>query len=193
MYNSNTPYISVKYKKQDYLNIHLTNSSSSADFDTAIAIFSDRINGRFLDQIHFLLNDCNKNGFSVMALVCLLIETFAQFKNGLNDTSSTSAATYSDFLYYDLGCFPSQQVAKKFYTYIRCGILHQAQTKPKSGLTFGATNAVNWSNNFLMISVDRFVEAVDTYFFEYCNQLRDPSNSELRLNFIKKMNFICNR
>ena len=193
MYKNNTPYISLRYRKQDYLNINLTVDSADTDFEAAIDIFRDRITGRFLDQIHFLSTDCNKNGFAIMAIECLLIETLAQFRNGLDDTVGVSARVYSDFLYHDLGICPVRSLATRFYRNIRCGILHQAQTKPQRGLTFGGSTAMELHNDFLMVSVDRFVEAVDVYFSEYCSDLLDPANYELRINFIKKMNFICNR
>lgn len=46
------------------------------------------IRGRFLEQIQCMINDNNlmKDGFSIMALNCLLIETLLQFKYGLDQT-----------------------------------------------------------------------------------------------------------
>ena len=196
MYRNNTPYISAHYSKQDYINLHLSLNSDNETFERAIEIFTDRIRSRFIDQIHLLCNTNNGydiNGFSIMALECLLVETFAQFKHGLNDTKGVSRDVYSRFLYNDLNCFPSLTVAKKFYSDIRCGILHQAQTKPNSALTFNKADAIQWENNFLMVSVDRFADKMDTYFSEYCNQLRDINQVDLRTNFIRKMDFICHR
>ena len=82
MYKSNTPYVSVNYQKQDYQNLRLTLNSDDITFEKAIDIFIDRIEGRFFKQIDILSNDYNQNGFSIMALECLLIETFAQFLKG---------------------------------------------------------------------------------------------------------------
>ena len=41
-------FISPVYKKKDYLNLKLINDRDSAQWEKAIEIFSDRINGRFL-------------------------------------------------------------------------------------------------------------------------------------------------
>lgn len=193
MYNNNTPYISEHYTKMDYLNLHLSYNSNEATFDSAIRMFVDRIESRFTNQIHTLSSDCNLNGFSIMALECLLIETFAQFKNGLDDTQGASKAVYTAFLRNDLQCFASQNIANAFYSNIRCGILHQAQTKPGSGLTFGMSKAIDYRQGFLMVSVDRFIEEMDSYFAEYCRRLHNRSEVLLRQNFIQKMDFICHR
>ena len=44
-----------------------------------------------------------------------------------------------------------------------------------------------------MVSVDRFVEEMDTYFHNYCRDLQNPNNVLLRSNFIQKMDYICRR
>lgn len=193
MYKDNTPFVSVNFSKQDYLDLNLTLNSDDYTFDKAIDIFIDRIEGRFFKQIQILSDDYNQNGFSIMALECLLIETLAQFLKGLDDTHGASKREYVDFLINRLHCFPSLVAAEKFYSYIRCGILHQAQTKPNSGLTFGAKNAIEWRNNFLIVSVDTFTNEINSFFQSYCRNLKIRSNVDLRLNFIKKMDYICNR
>ena len=193
MYKSNTPYISFRYRTQDYLNLNLSINSDEATFRTAIDIFIDRIRSRFLDQIHILAVDCDKNGFAIMALECLLVETFAQFYEGIDDTKGVSGSKYADFLTNRLQCFPSRNAANRFYSGIRCGILHQAQSKPHSALTFNKQKAIEVVASVLMVSVDRFVEEMDTYFHNYCRDLRDPNNVLLRSKFIQKMDYICHR
>ena len=193
MYKSNTPYISFRYKTQDYLNLNLSTNSDEATFRVAVDIFIDRIRSRFLDQIHILATDCDRNGFSIMALECLLVETFAQFYDGIDDTVGVSRTKYVDFLTNNLHCFPSRTAAYRFYSDIRCGILHQAQSKPRSALTFNKTTAIDFANSFLMVSVDRFVEEMDAYFHNYCQDLQNPSKVLLRRNFIQKMDYICHR
>lgn len=193
MERDGTPYISPRYQKQDYLNLGLNIMSSDEDFDVAINIFIDRIEGRFLNQIHSLSNDYNQNGFAIMALECLLIETFAQFVSGRDDNEGVSRQEYTNFLVNKFSCFTSQNVANKFYSLIRCGILHQAQTKKQSALVYGKPFVVNWTDGFLRVSVDSFVYMMEQYFSEYCRDLRNPLNVSIRTNFITKMDFICNR
>ena len=193
MYNITTPYISPNFPTEEYLNLNLTINSDDETFEKAIKMFEDRIKGRFLEQINLLKNDCYKNGFSIMALECLLVETFAQFYMGLEDTIGVSQEKYVDFLMNRLTCFRTKTIANKFYSYIRCGILHQAQTKPRSGLTIKNQKTISYQNGFLLVSVDGFVSEMDNYFISYCESLKDCNQKELRENFIKKMDFICKR
>ena len=60
--------ISPNYNKDSYLNLNLTLQSSEADWNTAVAILKDRIEGRYINQIDLLSNDVNANGFTIMAL-----------------------------------------------------------------------------------------------------------------------------
>lgn len=129
MNKNNISYVSVRYTKKDYQKLRLTLNSDDITLEKAIKIFIDRIEGRFFEQIRTLSNDYNQNGFSIMALACLLIETFAQFIKGLDDTRGVSRQEYIDFLMNSLDCFPTKAAAESFYSCIRCGILHQAQTK----------------------------------------------------------------
>lgn len=127
------------------------------------------------------------------AKICQYHHASYNYQYGLDDTKGVSRGTYVDFLTNNLNCFPSRTAANRFYSDIRCGILHQAQSKPHSALTFNNTRAIEFNNSFLMVSVDGFVEEMNNYFLTYRIQLQDINNTFLRINFIKKMNFICNR
>ena len=58
--------ISPNYNKGSYLNLNLTLQSREFDWNAAVTIFTDRIEGRFLNQVDLLLNDVNANGFTIM-------------------------------------------------------------------------------------------------------------------------------
>ena len=52
----------------------------------ALEIFDDRIQGRFFEPINTLKGkDINQNGFAVMALDCLLVETLYQFYSSITE------------------------------------------------------------------------------------------------------------
>lgn len=188
MNKNNISYVSVRYTKKDYQKLRLTLNSDDITLEKAIKIFIDRIEGRFFEQIRTLSNDYNQNGFSIMALACLLIETFAQFIKGLDDTRGVSRQEYIDFLMNSLDCFPTKAAAESFYSCIRCGILHQAQTKKNSALTFDEKYVIEYRGNFLKVSVDNFTEKLCEFFHRYCQQLKEGGSDDnlLRSNFIKK-------
>lgn len=129
-----------------------------------------------------------------MALICLLIETFLQFYKGTDETPKNNRDEYSDFLCHHFpNVFVSKRMAKNFYSKIRCGILHSAQTKNDAILTYNKAYPAQIINGVLMVSIDKFSDMLKGYFNDYIENLRSGNNLPLRKNFIKKMNFICNK
>lgn len=205
-------YIARNIKSEDFQSLALSIDSKESVWKTAIDIFNARIEGRFFNQIRMLLgNGSNEiidmNGFAIMALECLLVETFAQFYYGLDSTQSYPSASnnrgrrnpwgskdcYIRFLKNEFAESFSDTTARDFYTLIRCGILHSAQTKPGSCLSCQTERTVWKENEMFFVSVVKLAEALYSYFDEYKKRLLDPLEQTLRENFIKKMNSICIR
>lgn len=189
-------YISVSYTRDNYVNLNLRMRSENTIWNSAIDMFIDRIEGRYINVIKRMLSDNTImiDGFPVMALDCLLIETLLQFRNGWDETQGPNKTQYSNFL---LSAFPSEfhnvrTLADKFYKNIRCGILHSAQTKNGSQLTFGKPFAINEINE-RQISVDvvKMTYRIFDYFYLYIDELFNENNDYLRYNFMCKMNYIC--
>ena len=182
---------------------------------------TDRFKERFFSTIHYLSIDFSnqgktiekieKNGFAIMALNCLLIDTFYQFKYGLKSSEELNPITndkgvgrhYKTFL---RDTFPelflqqppvgNKDLADLFYTDIRCGILHSAQTKGCSMLACegGKITQYIYKNNEVGIRVDvkQFSKRLEDYFFrEYLALLRN-GDITIRKAFIKKMRYVCN-
>lgn len=189
-------FISVKYKKSDYIDLNLRVISNEDDWNKAINIFKDRIEGRYLNVIDKMIidNSLIVDGFSIMAINCLLIETLLQFKNGWDETRRGNANEYSKFLNEEFpNIFPTRKIAKKFYSDIRCGILHSAQTKNYSQLTVNESYVVKYLEDKDSISVDiiGIYEIIRNYFSSYIEKLNNPINEDERHMFIRKMNYIC--
>lgn len=189
-------YISATYKKDDYINLNLTISSDDNDWNEAINMFEERIKGRYINVMDKIISEGSLviDGFSVIAINCLLIETLLQFKNGWDETSGGNASSYSKFLKDEFpNIFTTRTLARKFYSDIRCGILHSAQTKNGSQLTINEPNVVAYINGRNSISVDvkGMFEATKEYINNYINKLRDRNNIFERESFISKMNYIC--
>jgi hypothetical protein len=136
------------------------------------------------------------DGFSVMALNCLLIETLLQFKKGWDETQNSNSGEYSRFLTEEFpDIFINITLAKKFYGDIRCGILHSAQTKNGSQLTINKEYVVKFidSSRGRSISVDvaGISRIIRDYFYEYVEKIKDCSNEDERYNFLQKMKCLC--
>lgn len=206
--------ISPKYKLSDYKDLKLDTDSSAQDLDRAIEIFDDRINGWYFKAIEKLLdieiNDKDKYinisekcvlnfGFASMAIMCLIIETLYQFREGIDKTDKgENKKKYSEFLQKYIKCFKGKKdLADKFYSYIRCGILHSGETKGQAILT-STLIGTGLINNVLSVSVEDVYKSLKEYYYEYLSELKDFSQTEhsneraeLRKNFIKKMDLIC--
>lgn len=125
--------ISPNYNKDSYLNLNLTLQSSEADWNTAVAILKDRIEGRYINQIDLLSNDVNANGFTIMALNCLLIETLFQFRDGEEETPRPNSKTYPAFLLKEFStAFINQKQQKvfiKIFGVASCTLLKQKMNR----------------------------------------------------------------
>lgn len=186
--------ISPQYSREDYHKLNLSATSDSSIWECAVDIFKDRIQGRYINQIDLLSNDINANGFTIMALNCLLIEALYQFENGLKETKGSNKEVYSNYLkQIDPISFGVGTVAEDFYSNIRCGILHSAQTKAESRLTDRDGFVVAVENKVLIVSVAGVTNLVKSYFTSYTSRLLDSKEQELRKKFIKKMTFVCRK
>lgn len=70
-----------------------------------------------------------KNGFSIMANCCLLIETYENFRLGIDSTLNLKEPIFQTFFDQEVEFVDFNKHSKDFYTNVRCGILHQGETK----------------------------------------------------------------
>lgn len=187
-------YISLRYTKKDYTVLKLNLKSNERNWEKAIEILDDRLNGRFLTPIRTLLEkDENTNSFTAMAIECLVIETLYQFEQGIDETKNNTS-DYSTFL---LKMLVSEGIAKKdaikFYKDIRCGILHSGQTKNNSSLNCDKEKVLTIENNRMSVNVKKMLLLIERYFENYKLLLLSPDNVNLRKAFIGKMKYICNK
>ena len=221
--------ISPAFFQKDWIDLDLS-KNNLANWNKAIEIFKDRMEGRYFKQIEVL--DDNKDrqiglfsGFAIMSLTCLLIETIEQFwtgniessrksetgkKNQLIDSAtspkieiSNDALTFFSFFQRSDSLrlfFDTQEKANIFYTKIRCGLLHQGQTKGKSLIHIRTTDPMlSWINEKKIsegISIERrlFVNEVRKVYEKYICELENPRNLNFRRQTLeKKMKYIVNQ
>ena len=216
-------WITLEYTAQDYLSLNLSVNSSEVDWEKAIDILQKRFEERFFSTINYLSFDrygtyrkykglertyvskVEYNGFAIMALVCLLIDTFYQFEYGLNSSMDINPQTgkrklkdnYPFFLRDKFNhLFPdNNDLADLFYDDIRNGILHSAQTKNESILAFEGDFVVEYTSNGrgIRVNILGMAKELKRYFKnDYIYRLKN-GDIETRENFIKKMNYICSR
>ncbi len=197
--------ISPKYYASKWLSLNLKEKDST-DWEIAFDIFEDRIAGRFLKQIEILESNEDPeikyfSGFSIMAIDCLLIETLQQFYNGTKRTGKgQDEKVFHDFFSrssFFSTFFNEIDKTRIFYNHIRCGILHQAQTKKQSIIHIrGNTPLIEWIDKAdyskgLSINRYEFHKALLEVYEKYLRDLRSTKNLNLRRKFEKKMNIIA--
>ena len=110
----------------------------------------------------------HKHGFASMALACLLIETIQSFREGLGDTKGRSKQMFCRFLTHEPGFEIFGGIADQFFADIRCGLLHQGETRggwtvTRRGPLFDATTK--------QLNATRFMKAVNGALTNYCTEL----------------------
>lgn len=184
--------ISPRYYVADWESIAF---SREEDWQKAIDIFRDRIESRYLRYVRQIEGD-NNAGFVIMALDCLLIETLQQFYLGEMMTPPRKSRDHfiSFLTQRGFGTHFTKETAERFYKDIRNGILHQAEVKGSSKIMVRRElPLVKQSDDKKGIIINRrlFHMQLLNEFEEYISRLKDPEETELRKNFRKKMNYIC--
>ena len=186
-------YVSRNTTDREFMRYNLNKlNGRRPDLEKAIEFFRDRIQGRYLGQIRMLNNqgdDVFDNGFTSMAICCLLIDTFYQFEHGVSKTTQNHVC-YVDFLRNQMGdIFDTYEKADRFYVDIRCGILHSAQTKNGSSLSTQQVRAVQHidgcSTSPIRVDVQKMENRLLQYFNEYCERVRYYNTTQS--NFVKKI------
>jgi|NGEPerStandDraft_6_1074524.scaffolds.fasta_scaffold39427_1 hypothetical protein len=91
-----------------------------------VQLVRERLRERYIDPINALDSD-EKNGFTIMALSCLLVETLESFHQGWPQSPS-SAYAFCSFFDREQRFHDFKGSARQFFTHVRCGILHQGET-----------------------------------------------------------------
>lgn len=192
--------IAKGFENDSFLALDLTDPAS-ANWKLAIEIFRIRFYYRFIEPVDVLIAAEEKApakerryGFTTTAIDCLLIETLACFYAGLPETPrGLNLDTYRDFMINPetiLSTYFTADTATYFYQHIRCGILHQSETKGNS-LIWSVGPVVRQDGDRIIINRNGLHDVLRREFDHYRKKLEDTGNAALRSNFILKMRHIC--
>ncbi|EKT3964127.1 hypothetical protein AAIP55_001649 [Flavobacterium psychrophilum] len=183
-------------------------------WDEAYKYFELRICTRYLKPIDAILNMkfYNGEGFAVVNLQCSLIEMIESFINGwvfdypnfinpkgiiLNGNDKIFKSFFNNRVPFKN--YTPKISGKRFYVDVRCGLLHEAQTKNnwkiKKGIENG--NAYEFDGNFKIIYRENFQRDLKKLIENYKHSIiygiefDGIPACELRENFISKFNHIC--
>jgi hypothetical protein len=209
--------ISYKYHSDDWHSLKLTNTSQLDDWKKAIAIFDIRYQYRYIKQINALQFNktkiiANNSGFLIMAINCLLIETLNQYYYGKKNSEEIKSDKNISNIKSNKDCFVdfftkstffnsefNIEISEIFYEDIRCGLLHQAESKHLSKIHINQSQKsmlkliINNNKKSLSIRRDLFTNKLFQEYNGYkAKLLSEPPELKLRTNFINKLNSICN-
>jgi hypothetical protein len=190
---SNLPMrISRNYKVEDWKGLSFT---SEADWCTAVTIFLDRLETRYLEHVRSILSR-QTSSFSVLALDSTLIETLEQFRRGKAKTPSRKGQYYFESFLTETAFSEHFDVplAQLFYKTIRCGLLHQSEAGQTSRLKRGGDHPVvayTVDHKGVVINTRRFHKLLEEVIQKYAEELRNPESVDARKAFRRKMNYIC--
>ena len=183
--------MSRNYKDQHWKALKF---DTEEDWQKGIDIFVDRMETRYLLHIRRLLGHTT-SGFAALALDCIVVETMEQFRQGTKKTPYKKAQAYfvSFLTRTSFSAYISEHQARKFYTQIRCGLLHQAEAED-SLIKRNRSNPLlttTEDGKGLIVNANLFHTHLEKVIQEYTAILRNPASTQERIAFRKKMNFIC--
>lgn len=187
--------------------------TDKAAWRLAIRVFDRRMNERFFSSIKALVkadsglrridvpNDANAYrplpteqslvpGFAILGLCCLLIETLALFR-GLKGKDGERFVAFLRRPSFG-NAFSDPAVAQAFWEGIRCGILHQAETRKWLIRRRGGQIAYKRDELFI-VDRTRFLKAVQNEYKFYLRDLRKQQDDELMKTFVERMEKVVER
>lgn len=146
----------------------------------------ERFTERYIDPVK---EYSSRNGFCIMAVCCLMIETLESFYRGMENSTGNSEALFCNFFdrWSESHFSDFRGHANEFYKHIRCGILHQAETT--NGWRIHRQEdepLLNYHEK--IINADKFRDELEKTLNDYCRKLKDAEwDSDIWKQFQKKM------
>ena len=208
MMNEREPYIAGWKKPSDWhcFKDRLVNGANQASWQQAFdEYFMQRLNLRYFNPIKILQENGTfaGEGFSIMAILCTLVEFLESTFRGLKyrfvrskkDLAkfeyNMSSDIFVDFLSKrkPFSSHFDKDLAFEFYKNVRCGLLHEAHTKGGWTIWAKSPNGTIVEKDRKTVYRDNFRDAFDTCIAEYGGKLL--TERELQEAFIRKFDFIC--
>lgn len=175
----------------------LATGFSVADYRAAVATqdfgrLSQFLKQRFTERyLKPAFPESGRNGFTIMAVCCLMIESLEVFRNGPHAMKlKKDHEAFQGFFAHHVGFEALVPLARDFYGHVRCGILHNAQTT--GSWRIRRDRSPLFDSTTLTIEAERFHSAVSAALTRYCQDLEAaPWDAPLWVNFRETMDSMC--
>jgi hypothetical protein len=173
--------LSSKVSISDYLELE-----KAKDKNQIVVFVRERFTERYITPLKG--DPKRKHGFCTMAICCLMIEALESFWQGWKDSNGRSKSAFNSFFHRNQNLNVFCNCANDFYYNVRCGILHQAETK--NGWHIRRKGPI-FDLETKKINATKFHKAMEECLKYYCNELKKSDwNSKIWEDFRKKMEVI---
>ena len=181
-----------------------SNMDDCALWNQALDVFESRMDERYIEPVQEMQNNLNSTGegFSVVAILCSLIEALETFYEGKCFNPDGPANDYE----YGNGCsgqlFTSflknkspfsnsfnQNLAIDFYKNVRCALLHEAMTRNGWVIRVDTNSLIDIRGNKKILNRNILLAEIKDYIKEYRTSVLQ--SSVRKQAFIRKMDGIC--
>jgi len=179
------------------------------NWGNAFNFFEQRMTTRYLNPINEILKmGLNQGeGFAVVNLQCSLIETIESFYNGciFNNKSrkfelldGTNVFNFNEEIFKSFfdkrEPFISLQIdGVDFYKSVRCGLLHETQTKNNWRIKAGLVRIYEQNGDEKIIYREKFQRGLEKVIIKYKEELLGIDGEKYRKNFKEKFKHICDQ
>lgn len=148
--------------------LHKAEAGAQSGKDNIAEFFRQRLRERYIDPVQ-RPSLYEENGFSIMALSCLLIEIFETYRQGWISSGGKSEAAFCYFFDRNSRFHDFRGYGSQFYKHVRCGILHQGETT--GGWTIHLIGPM-LDNENLRINADTFQKTLSQVVDDYQHELK---------------------
>ncbi len=189
---------------------------NSKSYQEKVNIFSSRIQVWFFDTMKPLIEATTASNFLLISTSCILIDLFSQYRYGRAYSTRQSYIEFIEkhFSEYNHSIDPPiischynacskkwekdkiKSVAEAIYHCFRCGVLHSARI-----MEYGRINRefeeeviriLQWGQSNkkeINIHAPAFFLKLEKVFHHYINILKNESDEEYKINFLRRFNF----
>ncbi len=159
--------------------------------DTKILVYEDRVTGWFFHYGRHLQSH-HDAGFVVLQVALAQIEGIEQYRQG-QSSDNQSGRFFREGLKRIFRLDKSSDAwLKNFYTLVRCGLFHDGMTRSQVWIENRFNVPLDYDGSHILISPNKFLNAVMEDFTHYIAELKNPLNVDLREAFQRNWDRRCN-
>lgn len=173
-------------------------------WEEAFQLFKERIEYRYLNPIELIEKNesFSGEGFTIMTLYCSLIEFLETTLQGVNFrfskkkdlnpheyTLGKSKELFVSFLTKRNPFKIDKNTAELFYTDVRCGLLHEAQTKSNWKIRVDNDKVISKTETEFIINRKIFGKKINQYIELYGKKMKE--DKLVQEAFIRKFDYLC--